>query len=91
MKFIVTPNAEGEFRMEITREELELARKRAFNFISMLDSTPVIGDQVKLAFELHYMPGYFMSRTVVYSGWSRRWMNEYFKDSSQVEEIKVQQ
>lgn len=89
MKFIVMPNAEGAFRMEISEGELELARVRAFNFISMLDSTPVIGDRAKLAFELHYMPNYFMSRTVVYSGWSRKWMNDFFKDSSQEEEIEV--
>lgn len=87
MKIIETPNAEGEFRIEVTKDEVELARLRALSFVDALDSQLVVGDRVKMAYDLVYDQSYFTAKSSCWSSWSRKWMEEFFRDSLVKDEV----
>lgn len=78
MNIIELPNTGGDCKINCNEEEIEMVRNEAFHFISSLDSTPVIGDKARIAFELAYNSKDFLKKDLIYSPYSIKWIKYFF-------------
>jgi hypothetical protein len=72
-------NSDEDFKIDFTKDQILKAREKAINFISLLNSSLVSGDKIKIAFKLYYESDYFLNKEIIYSIYSLEPIKYFFE------------